>query len=50
MNFNASPLLNPSQAGDIRIAPIIGIPDLLTELGVRPGRAFAKAGVDLRSF
>lgn len=50
MNFNASSLLNPSQAGDIRIAPIIAIPDLLTELGVRPGRAFAKAGVDLRSF
>lgn len=46
-NFNATPLLTASKPGDLRIAPIIALPVVLTELGVRPQRAFAKAGVDI---
>ena len=34
-----------SVTGDVRIGPVIAIPDLLAEFGVRPRRAFAKAGV-----
>jgi len=39
-----------SDPGDLRIGPVLAIPDILTELGVRPARVFAEAGVDLASF
>ncbi len=39
-----------SMAGDVRIGPLIAIPDVLRELGVAPRRAFASAGIDLRLF
>jgi AraC-like DNA-binding protein len=39
-----------STPGDIRVGPILAIPDILTELGVDPQRAFVEAGVDLRLF
>ena len=37
-------------AGDVRIGPLMAIPDVLTELGVAPRRAFAGAGIDHRLF
>jgi AraC-like DNA-binding protein len=43
-------LATASQAGDIRIAPVIALPAVLTELGVKPQRAFTKAGVDIGLF
>jgi AraC-like DNA-binding protein len=39
-------LLATSGPGDVRVGPILAIPDILTELGVSPQRAFAQAGVD----
>ncbi|MBI1283458.1 MAG: helix-turn-helix domain-containing protein [Thiobacillus sp.] len=39
-----------SAPGDVRVGPILAIPDILTELGVSPQRAFAEAGVDPRLF
>jgi len=39
-----------SQPGDVRVGPILAIPDVLTELGVSPQRALAQAGVDPRLF
>ena len=39
-----------SKAGDVRVGPILALPAILTELGVRPQRAFAKARVDLGLF
>lgn len=39
-----------SGAGDIRIGPILAIPQLLQTLGVRPQTAFARAGVPLSLF
>lgn len=39
-----------SAPGDVRVGPILAIPDILTELGVSPQRAFTQAGVDLRLF
>lgn len=39
-----------SMSGDVRIGPVMAIPDLLTEFGVTPRRAFALAGVKLRLF
>jgi AraC-like DNA-binding protein len=44
-----SPLFS-SMAGNVRIGPLMAIPDVLTELGVAPRRAFARAGADLRLF
>jgi AraC-like DNA-binding protein len=37
-------------AGDVRIGPLMAIPDVLAELGVAPRTAFARAGMDLRLF
>ncbi len=45
-DFNALDALTPSGAGDVRIAPIMALPAVLTELGVRPQQAFAHARVD----
>jgi AraC-like DNA-binding protein len=42
--------LLPSQAGDVRIGPILAIPAVLTARGVDPEMAFVQAGVDLRLF
>ncbi len=39
-----------SGPGDVQLGPILAIPTVLSELGVRPQRAFAQAGVDLRLF
>lgn len=39
-----------SHPGDVRIGPVLAIPDVLVELGVRPPRVFAEAGVDLEAF
>jgi AraC-like DNA-binding protein len=39
-----------SGPGDLRVAPILAIPDILTELGISPQRAFGQAGVDPRLF
>jgi AraC-like DNA-binding protein len=39
-----------SDQGDLRIGPIRAIPDVLTEMGVRPAEVFAVAGVDLALF
>jgi len=36
--------------GEFRVGPVFAIPALLTELGVRSERAFARAGVDSRLF
>jgi AraC-like DNA-binding protein len=35
-----------SRAGDVRVGPVLAIPDVLSALGVSPQRAFAQAGVD----
>jgi len=45
-----SPALAQSRDGDIRIGPILAIPALLAELGVKPQRAFTRARVSLRQF
>jgi len=42
-NFNTAP-------GDVRIAPVAALPDVLSDLGVAPRRAFARAGVKLAAF
>jgi AraC-like DNA-binding protein len=34
-----------STIGDVRIGPVMAVPELLTEFGVTPGRAFSRAGV-----
>jgi AraC-like DNA-binding protein len=39
-----------SEPGDVRVGPILAIPDILTELGVSPQRAFTQAAVDPRLF
>jgi AraC-like DNA-binding protein len=39
-----------SGPGDVRVGPILALPDILTELGVGPQRAFVEAGVDQRLF
>ena len=39
-----------SDAGDIRIGPILAIPQVLQDLGARPQTAFARAGVRLSLF
>jgi AraC-like DNA-binding protein len=39
-----------SRAGDVRIGPILAIPAVLAERGVKPEQAFSRAGVDLRLF
>lgn len=53
-NLAAKPLptrpVTMSAAGHIRLGPVLGIPAVLTELGVEPRRAFAQAGVDQRLF
>ena len=40
--------LAASASGTARVGPILSLPSVLTELGVAPRRAFAKAGVDPR--
>ena len=42
--------LLPSQAGDVRIGPILTIPAVLIARRVKPEAAFARAGVDLKLF
>ena len=42
--------LAASASGTARVGPILSLPSVLTELGVTPGRAFAKARVDRRLF
>ena len=37
-------------AGDVRIGPVAALPDVLSDLGVAPRRAFARAGVKLAAF
>ena len=39
-----------SAPGDVRIGPVAALPDVLSELGVSPQRAFAQAGVKLAAF
>jgi AraC-like DNA-binding protein len=39
-----------SAMDDLRIGPILAIPAVLTELGVKPAQAFAKVGVDPNLF
>jgi AraC-like DNA-binding protein len=39
-----------SAPGDVRIGPVAALPDVLSELGVAPRRAFARAGVKLTAF
>lgn len=41
---------SPSQAGDVRIGPILAIPAVLIDRKVKPEAAFARAGVDLQLF
>jgi AraC-like DNA-binding protein len=49
-NSVASRPLEASGPGDVRVGPILAIPAVLTELGVRPQRAFAQAGVNPQVF
>ena len=42
--------LSPSQAGYVRIGPILAIPAVLIARKVKPEAAFARAGVDLQLF
>jgi AraC-like DNA-binding protein len=49
-NEAAPDMLLASAAGDVRIGPIICIPEVLRELGVSPRRACAQAGVKLQLF
>ena len=49
-NSVASRPLAASCPGDVRIGPILAIPAVLTELGVRPQRAFAQAGLNPQVF
>jgi len=42
--------LSMSGPGEVRVGPLLTIPDLLTELGVRPHDAFAAAGFDPHLF
>jgi len=44
--LGASHALPATMTDSVRIGPVLAIPDVLTELGVTPGQAFAKAGVD----
>jgi len=44
-----APLI-PSRRGDLRIGPVLAIPEVLTELGTPVERTFRQAGVDLRLF
>ena len=39
-----------SGRGDVRVGPVLAIPDVLANLGVNPQRVFAQAGVDPRVF
>jgi AraC-like DNA-binding protein len=39
-----------SDPGDVRIGPVLAIPDVLVELGASPRRVFAAAGVDVGLF
>lgn len=38
--------LTSSDPGDLRIGPVLAVPDILTEMGARPATVFARAGVD----
>jgi hypothetical protein len=48
----AAPRSNPpaAAAGEVRIGPVAGIPDLLRKLGVTPSLPFVRAGVPLSTF
>jgi len=39
-----------SAPGDVRIGPVAALPDVLSDLGIAPRRAFARAGVKLAAF
>ena len=45
-----SPALEQSRTGSIRIGPILAIPAVQEELGVKPQRAYSRAGVSLALF
>lgn len=49
-NSVAARPMEASGPGDVRVGPILAIPAVLTELGVRPQRAFAQAGVNPQVF
>jgi len=40
----------PSMAGEVRIGPLMAVPDVLKELGVAPRNAFARAAIAPRFF
>jgi AraC-like DNA-binding protein len=42
--------LAASAAGDVRIGPLISVPEVLRELGVEPRRVFTEAGLTLAQF
>jgi AraC-like DNA-binding protein len=42
--------ISVSRPGDVRIGPVLAIPDVLSALGVNPQKAFAVAGFDPRLF
>ena len=42
--------ISVSGPGDVRVGPVLAIPDVLSDLGVSPQRAFALAGFDPRLF
>jgi len=42
--------ISPTAPGDVRIGPVAAIPQVLSDLGVAPRRAFARAGVKLAAF
>jgi AraC-like DNA-binding protein len=46
----ASRAFEASGPGAVRVGPILALPSVLAELGVRPRRAFARAGVDPELF
>ena len=37
----------PDATGDVRVAPLLAIPSLLTDLGADPAAVFARAGIEL---
>lgn len=49
MQLPPTPLI-ASMAGELRVGPVMAVPDVLEELGVVPRRAFSKAEVGLRLF
>jgi AraC-like DNA-binding protein len=43
-------VLTASAAGDVRVGPVFALPTLLTEFGIAPQSAFARAGVKAATF